>query len=178
MSTLKIVMHRFKQPAPIHLDLRRSALFTQSRLVAIAILCMAIIYGLYCYGLLTKQISQKALRIEQEQQKIQELMKPLNLNPAEESALQKALKIIDYPWPIPFQLIESAASENVTLIEVQSDIEKRENRISAQTTDLTSMFDYAKKLKKAAHVRRVTLNSEEIQDDDIQPILFTITVSW
>ena len=162
----------------IQLELSSPRLFSLSQWGILISLILLTFYGVHEYTTLIHSISEHTAIIEQKKIMGQPRKKPLKLSGAEEIALQNAQRTVNYSWSQPFQLIEDASTDKVTLFDVAPDIEKRELKIQAQATDLLGMFNYAKKLNNSKNARRVIFNTEDIQEDQHQPVAFSLTVNW
>jgi len=100
--------------------------------------------------------------------------------------LQAELKIagrvierLSTPWDRLFQEVEGSIGEQVTLLSVEPDTEKRELRIVAEAKNLAAMLEYVKGLRNIALFRDAHVLSHQVQQQDPQrPVRFVVSVQW
>lgn len=134
------------------------------------------------------QLQQKAESWQASQQRLhRNEAKPRAVNTPEEqervkSELRFANRVIeklDTPWDAMFGAVESAFSEQVTLLSVEPDTERREVRLLAEAKDLTAMLDYVQQVRESPVLKNGYLVDHQINLQDPQrPVRFTVTAGW
>ena len=98
---------------------------------------------------------------------------------AELKAANNVISHLSLPWDDLFNEIESTMSDQVTLLSVEPDTEKKELRITAETKDFDGVLAYTKKLQTASLLQNVYVVSHQIQLQDPQkPVRFLIVAKW
>ena len=98
---------------------------------------------------------------------------------AELKAANRVITRISMPWDVLFREVEASVDEQITLLGIEPDTEKREVRIVAEAKNLTAMLDYMKRLRTVAVFRDVHVLSHQIQQQDPQkPVRFVVTAQW
>lgn len=99
-----------------------------------------------------------------------------------DSELKLASAIIgrlSMPWDDLFYEVEMAVDEQVSLLNVEPDTEKRELRITAEAKNLMAMLEYQKRLSTSELFRNVHVTSHQIQQQDPQkPVRFVVNAQW
>ena len=98
----------------------------------------------------------------------------LEVKRASEVAIQLRL-----PWNDLFASVESANTQNVALLSIESDTGKRQVKISGEAKDLESMLDYVRFLGSQPKLANVYLQSHHLQQQDPQhPVRFVLGADW
>jgi Tfp pilus assembly protein PilN len=98
---------------------------------------------------------------------------------SELKAANRVIVRLSMPWDALFQEVERSVDEQITLLGVEPDPEKRELRITAEAKSLTAMLDYMKRLRAAALFRDAYILSHQVQQQDPQkPVRFVVTAQW
>lgn len=86
---------------------------------------------------------------------------------------------LDTPWDALFGAVESTFNEQVTLLSVEPDTERREIRLLAEAKDLESMLDYVRQVRESSVLKNGYLVEHQInQQDPLRPVRFTVTANW
>lgn len=86
---------------------------------------------------------------------------------------------LDTPWDILFGAVESAFNEQVTLLSVEPDTERREVRLLAEAKDLEAMLDYVQQVRESPVLKNGYLVDHQINlQDPLRPVRFTVMASW
>lgn len=165
-------------PPAIQLYFYRSSGSFAFQAILVGLLALLVFAGFYQYWELSDQITQDTALLNQRNGLSTSQKTELELSTQETQSVEKALTDINFPWTRPFEILEASHDDDVSLLEIHNEPSKQDIRIIAQTSDIESMFNYIKKIKKTTNVRRVILNSQESIEDETSPIMFTLTVSW
>jgi Tfp pilus assembly protein PilN len=75
--------------------------------------------------------------------------------------------------------VEASVGDQVTLLGVEPDTEKRELRLIAEAKDLDAMLAYARRLQESALFSDAYVVSHQIQQQDPQkPVRFVVNAQW
>lgn len=86
---------------------------------------------------------------------------------------------LSLPWELLFRTVESVAGDDVTLLALEPDMEKRVVKISGEAKDFPAMLNYIKQLEAKAVFGPVHLQSHEVQQQDPnRPVRFALLVVW
>jgi Tfp pilus assembly protein PilN len=92
---------------------------------------------------------------------------------------QGIIERLDTPWGILFTAVESAFDDQVTLLNVEPDPERREVRLTAEAKDLHAMQAYIRQLRQAPALRDAYLASHQVnQQDPLHPVRFVANARW
>lgn len=95
---------------------------------------------------------------------------------------RRANEVVDRlaaPWDALFKAVESAGSEDVALLGMQPDPEKRLVRIDAEAKDFSAMLEYVRRLDRQQALDSVHIVSHQINQQDPQkPVRFVAIASW
>lgn len=92
---------------------------------------------------------------------------------------RRVIEKLDTPWDGLFGAIEEAFNEQVTLLSVEPDTERREVRLLAEAKDLDAMLDYVQQVRESPVLRNGYLVDHQInQQDPLRPVRFTVTAQW
>lgn len=96
--------------------------------------------------------------------------------------ITRANRIIDrlgLPWGDLFAAIDATVIDDVTLLSVEPDMERKEVRISAEAKDRTAMLDYARILQQSKTLTDGTIISHQVNNQDPQkPVRFSAVAVW
>lgn len=99
-----------------------------------------------------------------------------------DAEVKLANQVIDrlaLPWDQLFDEIESSVDENVILLGVEPDAEKRHVKITAEARDLKAMSAYVKRLGLSQRFRDAHLQSHQVQVANVQrPVRFIVAARW
>jgi hypothetical protein len=83
------------------------------------------------------------------------------------------------PWNELFASFEGVEASNVALLSIQSDIDKRRVKISAEAKNLSAMLDYVRAMEGRPTFAEVYLQSHQTQQQDPQhPVRFVLSATW
>lgn len=98
---------------------------------------------------------------------------------AELKLANRVIERLSMPWDALFREIELSVDEQITLLNVEPDTEKKEIRIIAEAKSLTAMLDYMKRMRTIALFKDAHLLNHQIQQQDPQrPVRFLISANW
>lgn len=99
-----------------------------------------------------------------------------------QSELKMARQVSDrltVPWDNLFRELEASVGEEVTLLSIEPDREKRQLRITAEARNLPAMLDYARRLRELPSFREAYVVSHQVQTGDPQkPVRFVMSAQW
>ncbi|HZF38057.1 MAG TPA: PilN domain-containing protein [Blastocatellia bacterium] len=105
-----------------------------------------------------------------------------NSTEAAEVQLREAedvLRQLTIPWHTLFQSIERAFAEEVALLAVQPDVQRRSITIVGEAKQYNDVLAYVTRLRAEAPLASVYLVGNEIKENDPQrPLLFTVSARW
>lgn len=91
----------------------------------------------------------------------------------------EVLRQLSLPWELLFRTVESVAGDDVTLLALEPDMEKRMVKISGEAKDFPAMLNYITKLEAKEVFGPVYLQSHEVQQQDPnRPVRFALIVVW
>ena len=91
----------------------------------------------------------------------------------------EVLRQLSLPWELLFRTVESVAGDDVTLLALEPDMEKRVVKISGEAKDFPAMLNYITKLEAKEVFGPVYLQSHEVQQQDPnRPVRFVLQVVW
>jgi len=102
----------------------------------------------------------------------------------EEQALEvkqanDVLRQLSLPWELLFQSVESAAGNEVALLALEPDMEKRVVKISGEAKNFTALLNYITQLDAQEVFGPVYLQSHQVQQQDPNlPVRFTLLAAW
>ena len=83
------------------------------------------------------------------------------------------------PWDNLFRELEASVGEQVTLLSIEPDREKRQLRITAEARNLPAMLDYARRLRELPSFRDAYVVSHQVRTADPQkPVRFVMSAQW
>ncbi len=86
---------------------------------------------------------------------------------------------LDAPWPTLFAAVETAYDDNVTLLGVEPEPERREVRLLAEAKDAEAMLAYVRQVRQSPVLRDAWLVNHQVnQQDPLHPVRFTINARW
>lgn len=93
---------------------------------------------------------------------------------ARQTLLQLAL-----PWDELFQAVEASDYEQVALLAIEPDAQKKLVKISGEARTVACMLQYIRTLQQAPALSDVYLHSHQIrQQDPDKPVYFTVEANW
>ncbi|TAN79879.1 MAG: hypothetical protein EPN14_05770 [Gallionella sp.] len=91
----------------------------------------------------------------------------------------RVIEKLDTPWDALFGAVEEAFNEQVTLLSVEPDTERREVRLLAEAKNLGAMLDYVQQVRESPVLKNGYLVEHQInQQDPLRPVRFTVTAGW
>lgn len=98
---------------------------------------------------------------------------------AELKAANRVITRLALPWDALFRAVEVSVDEQVALLSVEPDTEKRELRIVAEAKHLDAMLEYVRRVQTIALFKDAYVLSHQIQQQDPQkPVRFVINAQW
>lgn len=181
MNSLQKIQPLYSKPglAKIQLSLMPSPKIKNWEFFAGLALLASLSYGVLEYfhhQTQLKQLNQKIIKLNYQQDASKN--NAIAVNPEESVAVVDAITKLNYGWDHVFKALEKARVPETSILELSPSLQSRKLDIVAQTTSLQLMLQYINKIKSLPFVSRVVLNSDEIQDNQLQPVLFHITLTW
>jgi Tfp pilus assembly protein PilN len=88
---------------------------------------------------------------------------------------EKVLRQLALPWSAIIESVESAATDDVALLQLQPDAQQRQLRLSAEARNQEAMLEYLRRLTAAKSLADVHVASHQVQTEDSQhPVQFTV----
>jgi Tfp pilus assembly protein PilN len=98
---------------------------------------------------------------------------------AELKAANRVIVRLAMPWDDLFREVDASINDQVTLLSVEPDAEKREVRIIAEAKNLSSMLDYVRHLRTITLFKDAYVVSHQNQEQDPQkPVRFVLNAQW
>ncbi|HSQ05258.1 MAG TPA: hypothetical protein VLN59_14540 [Burkholderiales bacterium] len=86
---------------------------------------------------------------------------------------------LNVPWDDLLASVEAANIEEVALLSIDSDVERRTVNISGEAKNLPAMLNYTRSLQARPILADIYLQSHEIQAQDPQhPVRFVLSANW
>jgi len=86
---------------------------------------------------------------------------------------------LNVPWDELLANIEAANIEDVALLSIESDVDRRTINISGEAKGLPAMLEYTRSLQARPTLADIFLQSHEIQAQDPQhPVRFVLSANW
>lgn len=96
--------------------------------------------------------------------------------------IAQANRIIDrlgMPWGELFAAIDATVIDDVTLLSVEPDLERKEVHISAEAKDRKAMLNYARILQQSKTLTDGYIVSHQVNNQDPQkPVRFSVVAVW
>lgn len=91
----------------------------------------------------------------------------------------EVLRQLSLPWENLFRAVEASAEQDVTLLGMEPDVEKRIVRISCEARNIAAMLSYIKRLELQRMFGGIYLQNHQIQEQDPEkPVRFSLVASW
>ena len=98
---------------------------------------------------------------------------------AEAGEAREVLQRLSVPWHTLFQSIERAHIDDVALIAVQPDAQRRSMTVVGEAKEYNDVLTYVTRLRSEAPLTDVYLVGNEAKESDPhRPLLFTIAAQW
>lgn len=92
---------------------------------------------------------------------------------------RRIIEQLDAPWMALFSAIEAAFDDNVTLLGIEPEPDRREVRLLAEAKDTAAMLAYVRQVRSSPVLREVWLASHLVnQQDPLRPVRFTMQARW
>lgn len=92
---------------------------------------------------------------------------------------ERVLQQLAMPWSPLFQSIEQAHTDEVALLSIQPDPQRRSVTITGEAKDYADVLVYVTRLRDQAKLTNVHLVGNELREDDPQrPMAFTVSANW
>lgn len=102
-----------------------------------------------------------------------------DLQRAEMRFARRVIEQLDAPWHVLFAAIESTYEEDVTLLGIEPEPERREVRLLLESKDTQAMLAYLRQLRASPVLREVWLVNHQINAlDPLRPVRFSISARW
>lgn len=91
----------------------------------------------------------------------------------------QVVRRLTFPWDQLFNEMEVSVDEQVVLLGVEPDADKRHVKITAEARTLSAMLDYARRLRASAVLHRAFLQSHQMRPQDAgTPVRFVLVAEW
>ena len=107
-------------------------------------------------------------------------VKPIPKEKLEEEtrSAEAVVRQLTLPWASLIGTIEQAATREVAILQLQPDAETRVLRLTAETRQRETMFDFVRRLSASQGLADVHLVSHQVQrEDPLHPVQFSIQAS-
>lgn len=92
---------------------------------------------------------------------------------------EAVLRQLALPWPALIAALESAATQDVAVLQLQPEPQQRLLRVTAEARRQEAMLDYLRQLAATQGLADVHLLSHQVREDDPQrPLQFTVQASF
>lgn len=101
------------------------------------------------------------------------------VRPARIEAVNAATAALNLPWDRLFSSVEQSLDEDVALLSIQPEPDRRQLHIGIEAKDAHAMLDYVARLGSTPGLRNAVLKSHEIDDQNpYKPYRFQVDVEW
>lgn len=157
-----------------------------ARDAAALLCCLALIAAAwlaYTYQGLRAELLDTQARLHGQQQR---LRPPAPLSKEASARAQTELNMahlvgerLTVPWDTLFRELEASVGDQVTLLGMEPDRDKRQLRITAEARDLPSMLAYGRRLRELPSFRDAYVVSHQVRIADPQkPVRFVVSAQW
>ncbi|MCL2643885.1 MAG: hypothetical protein FWD51_00300 [Betaproteobacteria bacterium] len=92
---------------------------------------------------------------------------------------RRVIEQLDTPWLALFAAVETAYDDNVTLLGVEPEPERREVRLLAEAKDTEAMLAYVRQVRQSPVLRDAWLANHQVNlQDPLHPVRFSINARW
>jgi len=92
---------------------------------------------------------------------------------------RRVIEQLDTPWLALFGAVETAYDDNVTLLGVEPEPERREVRLLAEAKDAEAMLAYVRQVRQSPVLRDAWLTNHQVNlQDPLRPVRFSINARW
>lgn len=168
------------------LDYQRSSQFP----VAGAVLLALALAGLVAIGAYYRNLSDRADGLEAKVEQIERLAQRGRPGGKIDGGATEGMKDevmhanlvlrqLSFPWEKLFNAVESSASKDVSLLELDPELEKGVVRIGGEARNFSAMLDYISRLEGQDAIGTVYLQSHQVQQKDPEkPVRFGLLAAW
>lgn len=101
------------------------------------------------------------------------------LTRAEMRLARRVIEQLDAPWDALFAAVETAYDDNVTLLGVEPEPERREVRLLAESKDTQAMLAYVRQVRQSPVLKDAWLANHQVNlQDPLRPVRFSINARW
>jgi hypothetical protein len=163
---------------PLHIDFRRPAAswpWAGPVLFAVALAFAADVGVSYVKTLRAYRDKQTTLaRMDPRRMKVGR-----SASPEEIALARETVQRLSTPWTRLFAALESASTENVTLLSIEPDPKGRTVLISGDSKDYLAALSYVLSLSRVDTLDHVQLVRHEVKKDEPhKPVGFTVSAAW
>ncbi|WP_055326552.1 hypothetical protein [Ralstonia solanacearum] len=167
----------------MHIDFqRRSAPPRAAVLLALPLATAALGIGLYQYGIARATTQLQQARLLSDAQHMASQTRPTDaapIQPARIEAVNAATAALNLPWDRLFASVEQSLDEDVALLSIQPEPDRRQLHLGIEAKDAHAMLDYVARLGSTPSLRNAVLKSHEIDDQNpYKPYRFQVDVEW
>jgi hypothetical protein len=92
---------------------------------------------------------------------------------------KRVIEQLDTPWTALFVAIETAYDDNVMLLSIEPEPERREVRLFAEAKDTNAMLTYIRQVRQSPVLKDAWLVNHQVNlQDPLHPVRFTISARW
>ena len=92
---------------------------------------------------------------------------------------RRVIEQLDTPWLALFAAVETAYDDNVTLLGIEPEPERREVRLFAEARDAEAMLAYVRQVRQSPVLRDAWLANHQVNlQDPLRPVRFSINARW
>ncbi|MCL2591311.1 MAG: hypothetical protein FWD67_10675 [Betaproteobacteria bacterium] len=92
---------------------------------------------------------------------------------------RRVIEQLDTPWLDLFDAVETAYDDNVTLLGIEPEPDRREVRLLAEAKDTEAMLAYVRQVRQSPVLRDAWLANHQINlQDPLRPVRFSINARW
>lgn len=114
-------------------------------------------------------------------QRVDNLMKVSNqpIKAGEIAAAHDAIRRLSVPWESLFGALESAQTENASLLSIEPDADRGTVTLTGEAKDYLTALSYVANLESQRGLTKVSMTRHEVKPNTPQrPVLFVISASW
>lgn len=161
-------------------DLNLSGKNKNKSVLSISIMLLAVISLLVVFADYFDTRSKLAAMDENVINSSQVNEKPRDNVPSEEAeAVQNSVNQLSIPWGVLFSAMEASFSDQVNLISIEPDADKRLVKIVAEAPDAYVMLDYLRALSVQPQISNIHLLNQQIDENNKEQVVrFTLEGYW
>ena len=89
------------------------------------------------------------------------------------------LQQLSLPWDALFNAVEAKREQEIALLSIQPNVDKRVVRITGEAKNFEALLAYMRYLEASKTLRQVYLTSHEVRSQDAEkPVRFALSANW